>query len=99
MTLDTGTPIAADNVVIQQVVVTESDIVDVLGYPSPEVTLTGSGKAWILRDGVLDRRDVDPPGDGRRHQVRDQDRRDIPLAPGNTLVELVPKGTPPTVTK
>ena len=46
MTLDTGTPITAANVIIQQVVVTESDLVDVLGYHSPEVTLTGSGKAW-----------------------------------------------------
>ena len=51
MTLDTGTPITAANVIIQQVVVTEGNLVDVLGYHSPEVTLTGSGKAWILRDG------------------------------------------------
>ena len=33
MTLDTGTPITAANVIIQQVVVTEGDLVDVLGIP------------------------------------------------------------------
>ena len=44
MTLDTGTPITAANVIIQQVVVTEGDLVDVLGYHSPEVTVTGTGQ-------------------------------------------------------
>ena len=82
MTLDTGTPITAANVIIQQVVVTEGDLVDVLGYHSPEVTLTGSGKAWILRNGVMIAGNVDPPGDGCDHQVRDQDRRDHPARAG-----------------
>ena len=33
--------------------VDESEISDVAGYPSPEVTVTGTGKAWVLRDGQL----------------------------------------------
>ena len=53
MTLENGDAVEFDNVVIQQVKTTESDIVDVVGYPSPEVEVTGTGKAWLLRNGKL----------------------------------------------
>ena len=99
MTLDTGTPITAANVIIQQVVVTESSLVDVLGYHSPEVTLTGSGKAWILRNGVLIAGKWTRPVMGAVTKFETKSGQIIPLAPGNTWVELVAKGTPPTVTK
>jgi hypothetical protein len=99
MTLESGAAISATNVVIQQVVVTQSDIVDVAGYPSPEVTVTGTGKAWILRDGHLivgrweraDERDVTV--------FRTKAGDEIHLAPGTTFVELVPKGRPVTFSK
>jgi Protein of unknown function (DUF3048) C-terminal domain len=44
MLLQSGMPIAVDNVVIQEVVVTDSDIVDVAGFPSPDVKLIGRGR-------------------------------------------------------
>ena len=53
MLLENGDAIETDNVLIQQVKTSESDIVDVVGYPSPEVEVTGTGKAWLLRDGKL----------------------------------------------
>jgi DUF3048 family protein len=99
MTLDTGTPITAANVIIQQVVVTEGNLVDVLGYHSPEVTLTGTGKAWILRDGVLIAGSWSRPVMGAVTKFMSKTGEVIPLAPGNTWIELVAKGTPPTVTK
>ena len=99
MTLDTGTPITAANVIIQQVVVTEGDLVDVLGYHSPEVTLSGSGKAWILRNGVMIAGTWTRPVMGAVTKFETKTGEIIPLAPGNTWVELVAKGTPPTVTK
>jgi hypothetical protein len=99
MTLDTGTPITATNVIIQQVVVTEGNLVDVLGYHSPEVTLTGSGKAWILRSGVLIAGTWSRPVMGAVTKFVTKTGEIIPLAPGNTWIELVAKGTPPTVTK
>jgi hypothetical protein len=77
--------------VIQEVVVKESDIVDVAGYPSPEVTLVGEGRAWILRDGRL------VPGRWRRPSLGDvtvfetRKGHEISLAPGTTFVQLVPK--------
>jgi hypothetical protein len=99
MTLDTGAPITAANVIIQQVVVTEGDLVDVLGYHSPEVTVTGSGKAWILRNGVMIAGKWSRPVMGAVTKFVTKSGEIIPLAPGNTWIELVAKGTPPTVTK
>ncbi len=43
--------VSATNVVVQVVTVTDSDFLDSAGNPSPEVDLTGSGKAYVLRDG------------------------------------------------
>jgi hypothetical protein len=92
MTVETGGPIAVSNVVIQEVVVTDSGIVDVTGSPSPEVKLVGKGRAWILRDGRLIV--------GRWHRTSLDDvtvfetkaGEEIALAPGSTFVELMPKG-------
>ena len=92
MLSESGTPIAVDNVVIQEVVVTDSNIVDVAGFPSPDVKLVGEGRAWILRDGRL------ITGRWRRSSLDDvtvfENKRgdEVALAPGTTFVELVPKG-------
>ena len=99
MALDTGTVITAANVIIQQVVVTEGNLVDVLGYHSPEVELTGSGKAWILRDGKLIAGTWSRPVMGAVTKFVTKTGEIIPLAPGNTWIELVAKGTPPIVTR
>ena len=53
------------NVVIQVVTVTNSGFLDAAGNPSPEVDLTGSGKAYVLRDG-----DGDPRPLGARRRSR-----------------------------
>jgi Protein of unknown function (DUF3048) N-terminal domain/Protein of unknown function (DUF3048) C-terminal domain len=87
--LEDGTPVQADNVVVQYVKVTTGDIQDVTGSPSPEVTLTGSGKAYIFRDGRV------VPGKWQRGSI-DQPTRfttkdgDAVLTPGRTWVELYP---------
>ena len=91
MLSESGTPIAVDNVVIQEVVVTDSNIVDVAGFPSPDVKLVGEGRAWILRDGRL------IMGRWRRSSLEDmtvfENKRgdEVALAPGTTFIELVPK--------
>jgi Protein of unknown function (DUF3048) N-terminal domain/Protein of unknown function (DUF3048) C-terminal domain len=91
MTAENGDVIAADNVVIQEVVVTDSDIVDVAGFPSPDVKLTGRGRAWILRDGRL------VIGRWRRGSLDDvtafetRGGEEIGLAPGTTFIQLVPR--------
>jgi DUF3048 family protein len=91
MLSEKGTPIAVDNVVIQEVVVTDSNIVDVAGYPSPDVKLVGEGRAWVLRDGRL------IIGRWRRASLGDvtvfetKGGEEIALAPGTTFIQLVPK--------
>jgi hypothetical protein len=91
MVAENGAGIAADNVVIQEVVVTDSDIVDVAGFPSPEVKLVGRGRVWILRDGrlIVGRWRRAGPDDVTVFETRDGE--EIPLRPGTTFVELVPK--------
>jgi Protein of unknown function (DUF3048) N-terminal domain/Protein of unknown function (DUF3048) C-terminal domain len=97
MTLDTGEPITAANVIIQQVVVTNGKLVDVLGNPSPEVTLDGTGKAWILRNGVLIPGKWVRRGVGAVTKFETKSGEIIPLMPGNTWVELLPQGHPPVI--
>jgi hypothetical protein len=94
MLLESGEPLAADNIVIQQVVVTDSGIVDAAGYPSPEVTMTGTGKAWILRDGRLIAGRWERADEGDLTVFRTKRGEEIHLRPGTTFVELVPKGEP-----
>jgi hypothetical protein len=86
--------VSATNVVIQVVSVTDSDFLDSAGNPSPEVDLTGSGKAYVLRDGEVIR------GRWQRESLHDvttfvtKDGTQIALAPGRTWVELLPSEVP-----
>jgi Protein of unknown function (DUF3048) N-terminal domain/Protein of unknown function (DUF3048) C-terminal domain len=91
MLAENGNAIAVDNVVIQEVVVTDSNILDAAGFPSPDVKLVGRGRAWILRDGRL------VVGRWRRGSLDDvtvfetRGGEEIALAPGTTFFQLVPK--------
>lgn len=85
--LEGGDPLAVDNVLIQEVVVGSG-----IGS-SPDVTLTGHGRAWLLRDGRL------VPGRWTRLSLDDVTEfvtkagDQFAFAPGTTFVELVPKAT------
>jgi hypothetical protein len=92
MNMEDGDPITADNIVIQQVQVAESDITDVAGYPSPEVTVTGTGKAWVLRDGVMIAATWSRPTEGDITVFKTKGGDLIDLKPGTTFVELAPRG-------
>ncbi len=84
----TGDAIETDNVVIQQVKTSESDIVDVVGYPHPRWK---SPRAWLLRDGKLVigtwKRGLE--GDTVFHTKKGDE---FQLKPGTTFVELAPTG-------
>ncbi len=92
--MESGKQIAATNIVVMKVKVSDSDIVDVAGYASPEVDLVGTGKAWILRDGrvVIGRWVRDSESDLTRFETTAGE--EIALAPGVTWVELVPTTVP-----
>ena len=86
--------VSATNVVIQVVSVTESDFLDSAGNPSPEVDLTGSGKAYVLRGGevILGRWERESLHDVTTFVTKDG--TEIALAPGRTWVELLPSQVP-----
>lgn len=92
MVLENGSPIEADNVVIQVVRTSESDLSDVAGYPSPEVKLTGKGKAWVLRDGRVIAGRWERDEESSFTVFRTRKGEEIALRPGTTYVELAPIG-------
>ncbi len=98
-TLESGEPISAANVVVQLVKVVPGTIVDAAGNPSPEVTLTGGGKAYVFRDGrmIVGRWERDGLSDVTRFVTRSGE--EILLSPGNTWVELLPDTIAVQVTK
>ncbi|MEX2275503.1 MAG: DUF3048 domain-containing protein [Actinomycetota bacterium] len=90
--LDNGDQILADNVVVQMVKVTESEIDDVTGAPSPEVDLLGKGKAMLLRDGRVFAGTWERASLQDRTTFTTKDGDEFLLTPGNTWVELFPSG-------
>jgi hypothetical protein len=89
-TLEDGSPVSATNVVIQLVELTAGQVVDAAGNTSPEIELTGSGKAYVLRDGrvIVGRWERDSLEDLTTFVAKDG--TEITLAPGRTWVELLP---------
>ena len=75
---------------IQVVDVFDSQILDAAGNPSPEVTLTGRGRAFVLLDGrmVAARWERETLDDVTTYRTREG--IDVTLRPGTTWVELVP---------
>jgi hypothetical protein len=92
--LEDGSQVSATNVVIQVVEVTDSGIRDAAGNPSPKVGLTGSGRAYVLRDGrmITGRWERETLDDLTRFVTRDG--TEITLAPGRTWVQLLPSTVP-----
>lgn len=88
--LTDGGQVAATNVVVMQVKVGMSDLVDAAGNHSPTVDLTGKGKAYVFRNGRM------IVGHWERASLRDvtsfvtKSGETIALAPGTTWVELLP---------
>jgi hypothetical protein len=97
--LGDGTPISAVNVVVLHVVEYATRYLeDALGAHENELVLTGSGPAWVFRNGEefvgrwVRPKLADPA------TFEEPDGTKITLAPGNTWEELVPKGDQVRVT-
>jgi hypothetical protein len=90
MLLEDGMPITATNLVVQEIEIGVSDIIDASGSHSPTVDLTGNGRAWILRDGRLILGRWLRPGLGDLTVFETKRGERITLAPGRTFVSLVP---------
>jgi hypothetical protein len=88
-----GSQIMATNVIVQMVEVELTDVVDVNGAPSPKVVSTGSGPAFVLRDGQMYEVTWERPSLSDVTTFFDQNGDEIPLSPGNTWIELAPATT------
>jgi hypothetical protein len=84
----------ATNVVVQKVKVTYGSMSDVLGTPSPVLTLTGTGAAWVCSDGKCVAGKWVRTSLKTTTQFETKSGQVIPLAPGNTYVELYPSTSP-----
>ena len=95
---ESGDQIGADTIVVMHVRVVPGTIRDAAGNPSPEVTLTGSGRVWILRDGRVVRGRWERPTLDDPTRFLDRDGDEIPLRPGTTWIELLPTDVEPAFT-
>jgi Protein of unknown function (DUF3048) N-terminal domain/Protein of unknown function (DUF3048) C-terminal domain len=102
---DTGPAVQGDNVVISAANVV---IMHVVEYPTPyvedstgahedQLVLTGSGPAWILRNGVELTGTWKRPSLSQPAIFEEADGTTITLTPGNTWEELVPDTSTVTV--
>jgi hypothetical protein len=82
--------VSAANVVLQVVEVQPGTIIDPAGNPSPEVMLTGGGKAYLFRDGRMFVGEWIRDGLGDPTRFVTRSGSEFVLAPGTTWVELLP---------
>lgn len=89
--LASGRQVAVPNLLIQEVDVSPSStIVDSAGNPSPDITLKGSGRALLFRDGRVVRGRWRIKKEGLVPVFTAKDGEEFVFAPGQTWVELVP---------
>jgi hypothetical protein len=94
-----GEQISAANVVVMQVAMYPTRYVeDATGAHENELTLTGTGPAWVFRDGEEFVGRWVRPALTDPATFEEKDGTKLSLAPGNTWEELVPDGQGVTVT-
>lgn len=88
---ENGDQLATDNVLVEQHTINPSDIGDVAGNKSPEITdVTGTGRAILFRDGraIVGRWVRETEEDPVRFETRSGD--EMVLHAGTTWIELAP---------
>lgn len=94
--LTNGHRVSARNVVIMSITVANTGLHDVLGNPSPDDVVIGSGKVWVLRDGHVLRGTWSRASRSAKMVLHDKKGRPLPLTPGNTWVELLTRPRSPS---
>jgi hypothetical protein len=85
-----GSAVSSDNVVVLSVAVRPSGNVDVLGNRTPDPVLTGTGRAWVLRDANVAAGTWRRGAIGSPVELLGADGKPTPLHPGRTWIELLP---------
>jgi hypothetical protein len=93
-----GATITTENVVILHVAIGRTSNVDAAGNVTPDVEVVGDGTAWVLRDGKLVTGRWRRPAASEPVQLLGADGEVIPLHPGRTWMELLPKREQPAFT-
>jgi Protein of unknown function (DUF3048) N-terminal domain/Protein of unknown function (DUF3048) C-terminal domain len=88
--LTDGSAISSANVVAMSVAVRPGTNVDVLGHPTPDPILTGTGRAWVLRDAKVVKGTWRRGTAGSPVELLGADGRPASLHPGRTWIELLP---------
>jgi hypothetical protein len=82
--------VSPQNVVILVTPYKNSGFTDVLGAPSPQAVLQGSGEAWFLADGKLLKGSWSRPGPVGPFTFSGAFGVPVKLTPGQTFIELAP---------
>jgi hypothetical protein len=88
--LTDGTRVDAVNVVVMRIRTKDTGLHDVLGNPSPEDVVTGSGEVSVFRNGKVVTGKWSRPDVASPMTITDAKGHPLPLAPGRTWVELLP---------
>lgn len=92
--LSDGSSITASNIVILSITLAHTGIIDQSGNEDPLDVIIGSGTAWVLRNGTLVEGTWKRPSYAVPMQLLDSTGNVIPLQPGRTWVELLPRTSP-----
>lgn len=96
--LTDGHRVSAANVVIMSILIGSTGIRDVLGNSSPlDITVGGPRPVWVLRDGKVIRGSWKRRSIGSGWRLTDAKGHVIPLKPGRTWVELLPRPSEPVI--
>ncbi|HZT65051.1 MAG TPA: DUF3048 domain-containing protein [Acidimicrobiales bacterium] len=96
-TLTDGSRVDASNVVVMSVAIGHTGIFDAAHNEDPLVILTGSGTAWVMRDGKVIQGTWQRPSITDPVQLLDASGKQIALHPGRTWMELLPRPFSPRI--
>jgi hypothetical protein len=86
------TPLTYRNVVVQTVKISPGYSIDKAGFRTNDIATTGSGAVIVFRGGKAFRGHWERSSSSEPTRFLDETGRPIALAPGNTIVELLPEG-------
>lgn len=86
------TPVTFRNIVVQSVKISAGYSIDKAGFRTNDIATTGSGAVIVFRGGKAFRGHWERSSNSERTKFLTDTGREIALAPGNTLIELLPEG-------
>ena len=92
--MEDGEQVTAANIVVMEVELIDTGILDPAGNPSPETKVIGSGTVYVFRSGRVIEGTWERAEGSELTTFTDKQGEVIKLAPGNTWIELYPATTP-----